>query len=112
MNIAQCKKRLDEIGKEREQIYKEKLERLDAEAGKLQQRIKDICQHHTDMLLVDTRYYEDEYGKSLDSSTTWEVDCIICKAHRSVNVSYMKKHPEMELQELFNMSEAECRAIR
>lgn len=112
MNIAECKKRLDEIGKEREQIYKEKLERLDAEASKIQQRIKDICQHHTDMLLVDTRYYEDEYGKSLDSSTTWEVTCSICNAHRTVYIAYMKKHPNMELSELFNVSYEECRVLR
>lgn len=111
MNIAECKKRLDELAKEREEIYKEKLQRIDAETDRLQEHIKSICKHHNDFLLVRSETPEDEYGKSLNNSETYEITCTICNKYRSVYTRYIHNNPDITFQDLFEMTQDECRKL-
>lgn len=112
MNIAECRKRLEELAKERKAIYESKLQSIDAEVTKLNERIKKICQHHEDMLLIVSEIPEDEYGKMLTQSEYYDVNCSICGAYRRVYASYMKKAPAISFSDLFDQSYDEVKNLR
>jgi len=111
LNIAECRQRLEVLRKEREELYKQKLQAIDDEVEKLNSRIKQVCVHHEDMLLVEVVGYEDEYGSTLESSEKWRIECTICGRERYVYSRYIKR-TNPSLPELLNLTYEECEKLR
>jgi hypothetical protein len=91
MNIAEAQRKIKELQEERAEIYSKELARIDTDLGKLKQFIHDNCQHHYDFLLIDVEHQEDEYGKWMESWTTYEITCSICGRSKQVNKAKMDK---------------------
>lgn len=111
LNIAECRQRLEILRKEREELYKQKLQAIDNETEKLTARIKTICKHHEDMLLVEVISYDDEYGHTLESSEKWNIKCTICDRERYIYSSYIRKN-NPDLSDLLNLTYEECEKLR
>ena len=112
MNIAECRKRIEELTKERAAIYESKLQAIDAEVTKLQDRIDTICKHHDDFLLVKSDVPEDEYGKALYNSENYIVTCTICGRRNQVYKSYLEKNLQFTFQDLLNLNYEQSKELR
>ena len=54
-----------------------------AKALAAENKANELCPHET--IIVDVEYHEDEYGKTMESWTTYEMSCTFCKKYRTVN---------------------------
>lgn len=112
MNIAECRKRIEELTKERAVIYESKLQAIDDEVNRLTDKINSICRHHDDFLLVTSEVPEDEYGKILYNSEYYIVKCTICGRSNHVYASYLKKNQNFTFQDLLSMGYEQAKELR
>lgn len=110
MNIAECRKRLEELAKDKEEIYLIHLKRIDIEIALLKDTIKAQCKHHPDMLIVRTISHEDEYGKHIKSWDRIHVECTICGEARDASQASLINN-RISYEELFTMSIEQAHAL-
>lgn len=56
----------------------DKICQLSDERAALVKAFKQDCKHPTNKLTMDTNWYEDEYGKTMESWTDYEYKCTRC----------------------------------
>lgn len=112
MNIAECRKRIEELTKERTAIYEARMQAIDDEVNRLKDKINSICRHHDDFLLVISDVPEDEYGKALYNSENYIVTCTICGRRNQVYKSYLEKNLQFTFQDLLNLNYEQSKELR
>lgn len=111
MNIAECKRKLVELEKRKEEIYTVHLKRIDDEIASLKNSIKNLCLHHSDMLIVRTISHEDEYGKHIKAWDRIHVECTICGENRDASQASLINN-RISYQELFNMTIEQAHGLK
>lgn len=111
MNIAQSKKRIEELIKQKEELYILKIIPIDKEIETLQLNIINKCTHPNEYLLDNIVGYDDEYGCTVHAWQEHNIKCITCGKELYIKSSYINKcNPD--LSSLFLIPEDKLKELR